>query len=140
MNRYTATVQEIQTLDIITYIHIKINNTTLHVIRQNKPQWIDGGDELECSFQEANVSLSKNCPGRVSIENCLNAKFVSMRQTESLCEITCDSDIGEVVSLITANAFEKLGLQEGDDVTLLLRAVDMKLEPVLTKRREEVLQ
>ena len=38
--------------------------------------------------------------------------------------------VGDIISLSTATAYEKLELQEGCPATMLLRGIDIKLEPI----------
>ncbi len=131
MNQLAAIVKEIEKTDVVTYIRVEIGDTTLCLIKPKTPEWLSVGDNVTCTFQETAVCVSKECPGRVSIENRLPATLKEVRQGASLCELTFESDMGEVISLITANAYETLGLTKGCEATMLLRGVDVNVEPVL---------
>jgi molybdate transport system regulatory protein len=131
MNQIAATVTEIQETDVVTYIGVDCGGTVMRLIKSKTPEWLDVGDGVYCTFQEASVCVSKDCPGQVSIENRLPAKVAGVRQGASLCELTFDSDVGSVVSLITAHAYDELGLQEGSDATILIRGIDINVEPKL---------
>ncbi len=75
--------------------------------------------------------MSKDCPGKVSIENTLPVTLQNVRKNNSLCELTLKSkDFGEIISLITTTAYDKLELREGCSATMLLRGTDIKIEPV----------
>ena len=132
MNQLAAIVKEIEKTDAVTYIRVEIGDTTLCLIKPKTPQWLSVGDEVTCTFQETAVCVSKECPGRVSIENRVPATLKEVRQGASLCELTFESDLGEVISLITAHAYETLGLTKGCEATMLLRGVDVNVEPILT--------
>lgn len=131
MNQVVAKVIAIDETDVVTYIRVKSNTTNLTLIKSQNPSWLDVGDEIKCSFQEGSVSVSKECPGKVSIENRIPATLKSMREGDSLCELTFDSDIGAVVSLITSRACQDLDLSEGCEATMLLRGIDANIEPIL---------
>lgn len=132
MNKVLATVQNIEETDIVTYIHVNNGETTMYLIKSEKPKWLSVGDKVYCNFQEGSVCLSKDCPGKVSIENMLPVTLQNVRRNNSLCELTLNnSDFGDIISLITANAYDKLDLQEGCKATMLLRGIDIKLEPLL---------
>jgi len=131
MNQIVAKVEKIEETGIVTYIHIKKNNTVLTIIKPQTPKWISIGDEVYCNFQEASVSISKNCPGRVSIENRLPSVLKEVRKNKSLCELSLESNIGNIISLITCRAYDELELEKGCNATLLLRGVDIKIEPIL---------
>ena len=131
MNKLIATVEEIEENGIVTYIHVNSGETKMHLIKAKKPRWLSVGDKVYCNFSEAAVCLSKDCPGKVSIENTLPVTLQNVRTSNSLCELTLKSGMGKVVSLITMNAYQKLELAEGCSATMLLRGVDITLEPVL---------
>ena len=122
MNRIDGTVEAIEAGDIVTYVRVHSGDATLCLIKSKVPRWLGVGDRVNCTFQEASVCVSKECPGKVSI----------VRRGDSLCELTFESGIGRVVSLITARAYESLGLEEGCNATMLLRGVDIHLEPRLS--------
>lgn len=140
MNKIAVRVKAIDERDVVTYIRVQNNETQINVIKTKVPEWLSVGDEVYCSFQEASVCVSKECPGRVSIENRIPGKLASTRNGGSLCELTFDSDIGQVVSLITSHAYENLGLEEGCDATILLRGVDIQLEPMLVPLQKDWLE
>lgn len=131
MNQLTAVVKAIDVTDVVTYIHLSVGETAISVINTKTPEWLSVGDEVNCTFQEVSVSVSKECPGKVSIENRLPATLKEMRQGASLCELTFESDVGEVVALITSRACDQLGLEKGCSATMLLRGIDITLEPIL---------
>jgi len=131
MNQITATVKDISQTDIVTYIRLSSSDTMLSLIKSKTPKWLSVGDKVHCKFQEASVCVSKDCPGKVSIENKLPATLKEVRKTDSLCELTFDSDIGTVISLITTRAYDILGLEKGCEATMLLRGVDITIDPII---------
>ncbi|MDD5202907.1 MAG: hypothetical protein PHH41_07175 [Sulfurimonas sp.] len=131
MNHIEAKVTQINTSDIVTYIDVQSADTQIRLIKFKAPSWLCVGDTIDCSFPEASVCVSKDCPGKVSIENRLPAKLLEIRKSDSLCELTFESDMGRVVSLITMEAFENLELEIGCSATMLLRGVDISFAPVI---------
>jgi molybdopterin-binding protein len=131
MNQIIATVEDIVETDIVTYIRLNSSDTILSLIKPKSPKWLNIGDKVYCKFQEASVCVSKDCPGKVSIENKLPATLKEVRKNDSLCELTFESDIGSVVSLITTRAYDTLELQKGCRATMLLRGVDISVEPII---------
>lgn len=129
MNKIEAVVTDIEQTDIVTYITAKHADTSIRLIKTKTPLWLDKGESVYLAFQEASVCISKECPGRVSIENRVPGTVQRIRSKGSLCELTIESDIGTIVSLITEKACEELGLSEGCRATMLLRGVDIQLEP-----------
>lgn len=135
MNKIEAVVTEIKKTDVVTYIYVKSGEVDLRLIDYKAPSWLSKGDTVNCKFLEAAVCVSKECPGRVSIENKLPVILKDMRQSESLCELTFDTEMGRVISLITQEAYDDLGLELECDATMLVRGVDIKIEPLLFSSR-----
>ncbi len=131
MNQIAATVKSIEESDVVTYIKVESGGMSVNLIKAKTPEWLSVGDQVYCTFQEASVCVSKGCPGKVSIENRLPGTLKEVRKGESLCELTFECDAGNVVSLITAHAYDELGLEKGCRATMLLRGVDINLEPQL---------
>ena len=75
MNKISATVKDIKTSDVVTYIDVECGETQLRLIKFKAPSWLTKGDKIHCKFQEASVCVSRECKGRVSIENRLSAKL-----------------------------------------------------------------
>jgi molybdate transport system regulatory protein len=138
MNKITATVKAIEETGVVTYIRVENGETSINLIKSNAPEWLGVGDRVCCMFQEASVCVSKECPGRVSIENRLPGTLKSVRKNASLCELTFECELGKVVSLITEHAYESMGLEQGCRATMLLRGVDINLEPVVEPMGEEI--
>ena len=129
MNKIAAVVTGIEQTDIVSYITLQCAETTVRLIKTKLPMWLSIGDNVYFTFQEASVCVSKECPGKVSIENRIPGTLMQIRSKDSLCELTFESDIGKVVSLITEKACQELGLEVGCTATMLLRGVDIQLEP-----------
>lgn len=131
MNKVKARVNTIEATDVVTYVHLDKGDTTLRIIKSETPYWIKEGEDVICTFREASVCVSRECPGKISIENAVPATLEGVRERASLCELTFDSGLGRVVSLITTKAYENLGLEPGCKATMLLRGIDINLEPSL---------
>jgi molybdopterin-binding protein len=135
MNQITAKVMRINATDIVTYIDVQSADTEIRLIKSKAPLWLCEGDTIHCNFNEASVCVSKDCPGKVSIENRVPATLVEVRKSDSLCELTFESDVGKIVSLITMEAFEDLELEVGCKATMLLRGTDISVEPIVDFRK-----
>jgi molybdopterin-binding protein len=132
MNALFARVEEIKSDEFFSCITIRVNDTIFKLLKTQTPKWLQIGDEVECRIQEAAISICKGAKeGSVSIENHLSGELQHFRKGLVLSEVSVDTPCGMMNSLITTDAFERMELCEGCDVTLLLRAVDIKLLPVL---------
>lgn len=130
MNKIPAVVESIEQTDVVTYIHVRTGETGMRLLKHKCPAWLNLGDKVFCTFQEGSVCVSKECPGKVSIENRLPATLKGVRHNGSLCELTFEErHMGDIVSLITQEAFEELGLEVGGGATILLRGIDINIDP-----------
>ena len=134
MNKISAVVTSVEDMGIVTYITLQVAETDIKIIKSKAPTWLQAGDLVYFTFQEFSVCVGKACNGKVSIENRIPAVLSSVRKNHSLCELTFDSKIGEVVSLMTQSAFEELELEDGYKATILLREIDINLEPYIEPR------
>ncbi len=130
MNAFTAKVEEIRSDEFFSCITVRANDTHLKLLKTQTPQWLQVGDEVECRVQEAAIAICKGAKeGSVSIENHLRGELQHFRKGAVLSEVCVETPCGKLNSLITTDAFERMELCEGCSVTLLLKAVDIKLSP-----------
>ena len=132
MNTFNAKVEDIKSDEYFSCITVRANDIELKLLKTEAPQWLHIGDEVECRVQEAAIAICKGAKeGSVSIENHLSGELQHFRKGVVLSEVSVDTPCGKMNSLITTEAFDRMELCEGCNVTLLLKAVDIKLMPVL---------
>ncbi|WP_295053156.1 TOBE domain-containing protein [Sulfuricurvum sp.] len=132
MNAMVARVEEIKSDEFFSCITVRVNDTDLKLLKTEVPKWLRIGDEVECRIQEAAIAICTGTKeGSVSIENHLSGELQHFRKGTVLSEVSVDTPCGKLNSLITTDAFERMELCEGCNVTLLLKAVDIKLTPLL---------
>jgi ABC-type molybdate transport system ATPase subunit len=129
MNRVAARVKSIEDKEIVVYITLEINNVEIMLIESKMPQWLNCGEKVFFTFQEVSVCVGKACNGKISIENRIPAVLDQVRTKGTMCELTFQSDIGKIVSLMTQKSYEELQLEKGEKATILLREIDISLEP-----------
>ncbi len=131
MNTFSARVESIKSDEFFSCITIRIKETMLKLLKTEPPKWLRIGDEVECRIQEAAIAICKGAKeGSVSIENHVDGKLQHFRRGEVLSEVSIQTPCGVMNSLITTDAFERMELCEGCEVTLLLKAVDIRLHPI----------
>jgi len=132
MNTIKAKVEDIKSDEFFSCITVRVNDTDLKLLKTELPKWLRVGDEVECRVQEAAIALYKGDKDEsVSIENHLKGELQHFRKGTVLSEVSVDTPCGKLNSLITTDAFERMELCEGCNVTLLLKAVDIKLTPLV---------
>lgn len=132
MNTFSAKVEAIKSDEFFSCITVRANNMDLKLLKTKSPKWLRVGDEVECSIQEAAIAICTGTKeGSVSIENHISGELQHFRKGSVLSEVSVETPCGKLNSLITTDAFERMELCEGCNVTLLLKAVDIKLTPLL---------
>lgn len=132
MNSFTAEVAKIDSQGDFYVLYVNVKTGLLKLLKLELPRWIDIGDKVKCSFPEASISICKgDDDDRVSIENRIEAKVDTFRDGELLSEVQLSTQCGPMVSLITTDARKRMDIEAGNDVMLLLKAVDIKLDPIL---------
>jgi molybdopterin-binding protein len=132
MNAFSAYVEEIKSDEFFSCITVRTKDTVLKLLKTEVPKWLRIGDVVECRVQEAAIAICRGAKeGSVSIENHLSGELQHFRKGLVLSEVSVDTPCGKLNSLITTDAFERMELCEGCEVTLLLKAVDIKLLPLL---------
>lgn len=133
MNAIRAKVEGIRSDPYFTIVSLGINGETrLRTLKTEVPAWLGVGDTVECHIQEASLSICKGRhDGDVSIENRIEGRVSEILKGDVLSELTFETPCGSLKSLVTTDACERMAMETGEDVTLLLKAVDIKLHPVL---------
>jgi molybdopterin-binding protein len=132
MNTFAARVEDIKSDQFFSCINVHVNGIELKLLKTEVPKWLRIGDAVECRIQEAAIAICTGTKeGNVSIENHLVGELQHFRKGLVLSEVSVDTPCGMMNSLITTDAFERMHLCEGCEVTLLLKAVDIKLTPLL---------
>lgn len=132
MNNLTGSVESIHNDDFFSCITVQVNGTRFKLLKTETPKWLGVGDEVECHIQEAAIAICKGAKeGNVSIENHIPGELQHFRKGVVLSEVSVETACGMLNSLITTEAFDRMQLCVGCEVTLLLKAVDIKLFPIL---------
>ncbi|MEW5832712.1 MAG: TOBE domain-containing protein [Campylobacterota bacterium] len=130
MNTFHATVEAINSDEFFSCITVRAADMLLKLLKTQTPSWLSVGDEVECRVQEAAIAICRGTKEEsVSIENRLQGQLHRFRKGTVLSEVSVQTPCGALNSLITTDAFERMELCEGCEVTLLLKAVDIKLTP-----------
>lgn len=133
MNAMQARIESIHSDDFFNIVQLSIQDHTIKLLKTKLPAWVEIGELVECQIQEAALAVCKGAhEGNVSIENRFEGTIVKFLEGDVLTEVTLDTPCGEVKSLISTEAKNRMGLQKGEDVTLLLKMVDVKIAPTTT--------
>ena len=131
MNKITGTISaitysgEMYLADIAVQGGITLTAIAIGSERNEEPLKI--GKEVTVCFKATELSIAKDDIGDVSLRNRLPGQIKKIKMGELLCQVTIDFFGNSIVSIITARSAERIGIQEGDDVTGLIKANEMIL-------------
>lgn len=86
------------------------------------------GDTVYLVIKESEIALSRSNHADMSISNRIKSTIKSVKKGEILCETELDFEGQKLVSIITIESAERLGLQVGDTVYALIKANEIYLE------------
>jgi molybdate transport system regulatory protein len=90
---------------------------------------LETGDRVGVVLRETELTLAK---GSARIENLTTrnqvaGKIAAIVDGSVLCEVRVDAGGDELVAVVTRYSIERLGLEVGDDVVVLVKATDVSL-------------
>ena len=92
---------------------------------------LKAGDTVSVLFKAMNVSLAKpSAKGsamQLSFPNQIKGRVTGIIKSTTLVIVHIDTPAGQVVSAIIPSAAESIGLEVGDEVTALFKALDVSL-------------
>lgn len=128
MNKLSAVITGLQRSDSLCCIELDASGIALSMLLFELDPSFSQGQRVQVLFKETEVALGKHLSGEISLSNRFRALVKAIRQGDILSDITLDSSAGEFHSIITTRAVERLGLQENDEVAVMVKASQLSLE------------
>lgn len=128
MNKLSAIITGVQRSDSLCCIELDASGIPLSILLFELDPSFSQGQRVQVLFKETEVALGKHLSGEISLSNRFRALVKAVRQGDILSDITLDSSAGEFHSIITTRAVERLGLQENDEVAVMVKASQLSLE------------
>ncbi|ACF44208.1 TOBE domain protein [Pelodictyon phaeoclathratiforme BU-1] len=128
MNKLSVLITGIDQRESLCFLELNASGIELGMLLFDLQPFFRKGCRVNVLFKETEVALAKGLMGETSFSNSFPAAVTKIRAGSLLAEITLQCSAGEIVSIITAKAAERLGLQEKDDVTVLIKASQLSLE------------
>jgi molybdate transport system regulatory protein len=87
------------------------------------------GDAVTVLIKATEVMLAKGSIGSVQLttRNQIPGKVEHIEKGAVMAEATIATGAGEIVAAVTRHSVERLGLSDGDDVTVLVKATEVML-------------
>jgi molybdopterin-binding protein len=102
--------------------------TTVVIETADTADYLRTGNEIKVLFKETEVLIClKPCPD-ISLQNRIDCEIVTIRKGKLLSQISMQSSIGNIKSIITTNAVEQLKLKENDQVIAMIKTNEIMLQ------------
>ncbi len=128
MNKLSGTITSISTNDSLCLLELVASGIVIEMVLFDlKPEFVIG-TKVNILFKETEVAIGVNFSGEISFCNRLPARITSIRRGKILSYITMQNDAGELASVITTKSADRLNLQEGLDVTAIVKSTQISMD------------
>ena len=130
MNVLTGEIETVTVQGSLSLVRVSVGSTRLSAIVIDTPDtapYLTPGNTIRVIFKETEVIIGKGTEHAISLQNKLEGHVRSIESGKLLSKLTLDTTVGQVVSIITTNAVEQLRLQEGSEVTAMIKTNEMML-------------
>lgn len=130
MNILSGTITDIKICSALSLVKVETQSITLSSIIIETPNTVDYlkvGNEIDVLFKETEVILSTASSLPISLQNRIPCVIKKIKKGELLCSIILLFKEEEITSIITRNAVNTLGLEEGMEVLAMIKTNEMML-------------
>jgi molybdopterin-binding protein len=125
MNKLNAVVTQIEGELNLHIIHFDCEGTTLKMMGLDLPKGLHVNTRVILGVKPSHVAIAKNLQGELSYSNQLSATIVQIENGKLLSSIVLHVKNQTLQSFITVASAKRMGLEKGDDVTLLIKASEL---------------
>jgi len=128
MNTLHAVITKIDHKESLYFLETDASGIPLSILLFDLEPCFRVGSKVNVLFKETEVSLAKKLTGEVSLSNRFTAIISGIKQGCMLADIALQSKAGELSSIITMKALDKLELKTNDEVSVLIKASQLSLD------------
>jgi molybdate transport system regulatory protein len=128
MNRIPAVITSITCNGELFFVEALSGDTPFGILLfQLNPQF-SSGSPVWLLFKESEVSVACGAWGESSFSNVFPARVSAIKPSTILAQVCLESGAGEVCSIFTTRALERMALEVGTKVTVMIKASQIGLE------------
>lgn len=127
MNRISAVVTAIESVDTITVVDFDASGTPMRMMALEMTERVEVGSKVLLGVKASGVILAKAFGGSLSISNRLDAVVESVKNGRLVSSVKVRFGEARMESIITRESSERMGLQPGDRLTVLIKASDLSV-------------
>lgn len=133
MNSFSGHITDIRTSDALSVVTVSVDAAvTFKAIVIDNPEtapYLSEGHAVHVLFKETEVVIATGKDPAVSLQNRVEGTISAIDKGLLLSRIVIHTPIGEVVSVISTNAVDALGLTENKNVIAMIKLNEVALAP-----------
>ena len=132
MNRLKGQITGIDSIEHLSLVKIKVGISEFKSIVIDNPDtssYLEIGREISVIFKESETVLATDLQGEISLQNRLEGKVISVDRGKILSTVSVDCSGEIITSVITTLSIDRLGIQEGVVVTVLIKTNEIVIAP-----------
>ena len=127
MNTFSAQVEAIESMPNLTIVRFSMQGDTLCMTSLELNTPISVGSNVTLATKASSVLLAKDFEGLISASNQLECQVQSIEHGRLLSCITLGINEHSFESIITTASCLKMNIQEGDNVTALIKSSELSI-------------
>lgn len=131
MSKLEATITHIQSQEALHIVAFDFHGLTLKMMSLELPKGAIVGTKVLLGAKPTAIALAKGEAGMVSYSNQIAMSIKTLKVGELLCAVTLEALGVTLESIITKESAQRMALQEGEEVTALIKASELSIVEVL---------
>lgn len=130
MNRIEVTIKQVMNSGGIIMVDMEeagLTMTALLIDTPQNPVWLQEGNRIYAVFKETEVSIAKDFSGKISLRNKIPCRVEQIQRGELMSIVHMTFRNYSIQSAITTRSVDMLALQDGDEVTAMIKANEITL-------------
>ena len=121
-------VKNVETLHIVTFDY---KGTLLSMMSLDLNDKVSVGREVLLHIKPTHTVIAKSFSGEISYANHIKSKITSVEHGELLSSIVLEHQGDSFESIITKDSAQKMNLEEGLEVTVMVQASDLSIKEIV---------
>jgi molybdate transport system regulatory protein len=130
MNILDGIIEKISVNGALSLAGVRVGDTRFTVIIIDTPEtvpYLKVGNRIHVIFKETEVIIGKGTGHQISLRNKLVGRIFKIDSGELLSKVTVETQAGKITSVITTNAVQQLQLEEGNEVTAMIKTNEIMI-------------
>ena len=130
MNSLKGTINKVEVSGNLSLVTIWVGECSFKSIVVETPKTVDylmEGGEILVLFKETEVIIGTGENLQISLRNKMPGKIIDIERGKLLAKLKLETKAGIIVSIITANAVENLGLEVGMEAIGMVKTNEVLL-------------